>query len=196
MDGLHSVTVSQSSINVIQWDFHMVSPFSQGLLRSPCSRNAGSDWFFFSFFFFLLKRWCLFSSLLFSGNICFLLGQIYSSEVQQHSWVSMVGICTWVVVYSLFDTHGSFLDDLQDQHHSWYTATGKNITFMKESTCLQKARIWDLCMYFWLISIKAYFLIFFFRGSPYYALLLKTCVWNNQKRKRLNCPSYPQLLRA
>lgn len=48
--------------------------------------------------------------LLFSGNIYFLFGQIHSSEVQQHNWVSMVGLCSWLVVHSLLNTHGSHLD--------------------------------------------------------------------------------------
>lgn len=62
---------------------------------------------------------------MFSGNIHFLFGQLHSSEVQQHNRVSMVGLCSWLVVHTLFNTHGSNVDAVQSDCHSWYTETGE-----------------------------------------------------------------------
>lgn len=75
---------------------------------------------------FPLVQTCIlnWSSLLFSGNIYFLLGQIHSPEVQQRHPVPMVGLRTRVVVHPLLDTLSSHRHDLQVERHSWYTPTG------------------------------------------------------------------------
>ncbi|XP_023843339.1 sodium- and chloride-dependent GABA transporter 2-like isoform X3 [Salvelinus sp. IW2-2015] len=57
------------------------------------------------------------------GYICLLLDKVYSAEVQQHLSVSLVGFRRWLVVHSLLHPHGSSMDGVHRERHSWYTAT-------------------------------------------------------------------------
>lgn len=73
-----------------------------------------------------MKKKCF--TWLFPGNIYFLLGEVLSSEVQQHHWVSLVGLRSRLVPHPLFNPHGSPADGVQPVHHSWNAAAGNTST--------------------------------------------------------------------
>lgn len=132
-----------------------------------------------------MDQWHMDDFFTFSGNIYFLFGQIHSSEVQQHNRVSMVGLRSWLVVYSLLNTHGSNLDAVQSDCHSWYTETGEL------SVCKYVSAKFYMFLLFLLKSIFS-----FVRGSPSCVHQLKTLFLPNQRRKLLNCSTWPHLLTA
>ena len=59
------------------------------------------------------------------GYICLFLDKVSPAEVQQHLSVSLVEFRHWLVVHSLLHPHGSSMDGLHRERHSWYTTTGK-----------------------------------------------------------------------
>lgn len=63
---------------------------------------------------------------MFSVHISLLPDQIYPTQIQQHLWISLVGICYWRIVYTLLNTHGSFVDVVCCVHYSRNTETGKS----------------------------------------------------------------------
>lgn len=118
------------------------------------------------------------------GNIYFLLDQVHSSEVQQHPWVSMVGLYSRLVVHSFLDTHGSTLDALQLEQNTWYITTGKLWVCLDWSNFCSQA-------------VLAFFVTLIFsyvRGSPSYVPRLRIFLWTNQRRKLLNWSTWLHLL--
>lgn len=67
---------------------------------------------FHTLYIYYLRGFLPACSFVFSGNVCFLLGQIHSSQVQQLNSISMVGLRSRVVVHPLFDTLSSIIHDL------------------------------------------------------------------------------------
>lgn len=63
---------------------------------------------------------------MFSVHISLLPDQIYPTQIQQHLWISLVGIRYWRIVYTLLNTHGSFVDVVCCVHYSRNTETGKS----------------------------------------------------------------------
>lgn len=63
-------------------------------------------------------------SLCFSVYVTLLIDQIYPTQIQQHLWISLVGLRTRSVLYPLIHTHGSTVDVVCHESYSRNTKTG------------------------------------------------------------------------
>lgn len=63
-------------------------------------------------------------SLCFSVYVTLLIDQIYPTQIQQHLWIPLVGLCTRSILYPLIHTHGSTVDVVCLESYSRNTKAG------------------------------------------------------------------------